>query len=346
MRAATVLGVITGLALALSPAPSGAEAFGDTAIGGGARALSLGEGGAAAATGAESLFWTPAGIAGSPEPEFLLGHTSWVQDLNNEAGAAVLPLGGLGVVGVSGSWQTLSGIEERDAAGNLVKKLSLTTGNGNLAFAREFGSHASFGVSGGFRIQNGVGINKKAIPVGLGFGADIGEVRLGLSAVGVLAPLPAYQASLAWRLKSGGVGLLLMGGAVLRQDEDRVGAGLEAEVGKVLRLRAGYMAPFQESGLDGFSNLTAGIGLAYRTLSIDYAFLPLGDLGQVHRVQVSLRMLDRAPTGAASAPAPAAAAAAPPTGPTATTAEPAKPKKDVEMEFVVPAKAASAQPAP
>jgi len=119
-------------------------------------------------------------------------------------------------------------------------------------------------------------------------------------------PSPLYQASAAWRVKSGELGLSLTGGVLLRRNENRAGAGVEAEAGGILHLRAGYLLPFGETDLGGFSNLTVGVGVAYRTLGIDYAFLPLGDLGQVHRVQLSLRMPARAP-----APPPDPAPAAP-----------------------------------
>jgi len=82
----------------------------------------------------------------------------------------------------------------------------------------------------------------------------------------------------------------LTGGAILRESENRLGAGAELVAGRTLRLRAGYLVPFGKTELRSFSNLTAGLGLAYRTLDLDYTFLPLGDLGQVHRIQLTLRL--------------------------------------------------------
>jgi hypothetical protein len=92
-----------------------------------------------------------------------------------------------------------------------------------------------------------------------------------------------------------GTGLLLAGGAVLRDSENRIGGGAELEAGKMFRLRLGYMVPLKSTDLGGISNLTAGFGLVYNRLNLDYAFLPLGDIGQVHRIQLTLRLADVIP---------------------------------------------------
>jgi len=290
LRSRATVGILVGVVLAVSHAVVRAEGQVETAVGGGARALSLGEGGAAASTGVESLFWTPAGVAEVAEPEFLLGHTSWVEGLNLEAAAAVVPLGEPGVIGMVGSWQTFGGIEERDAGGNLVRTFSLTTASASAAFARPLSSHAFVGLSVGFRIQNGSVMNEKVVPFGLGVGWQLDNVRIGASAQGLLAPMPAYQVSAAWRGRAAGLGFLVTGGAILRQGEDRAGIGVESMVGRILRVRVGYVLPLQKSDLRTFSNLGAGFGLTYRALGFDYAFLPLGDLGQVHRIQMSLKL--------------------------------------------------------
>ena len=101
---------IAGILFCVAVCAGGAEgkALRQTQVGGGARSLAVGEGGAAALTGAESLFWNPAGMAGCGKPEFLLGHTSWVEDLSAEAGAAVMPLGEYGYAGVVAGWQAFT----------------------------------------------------------------------------------------------------------------------------------------------------------------------------------------------------------------------------------------------
>ena len=52
----------------------------------------------------------------------------------------------------------------------------------------------------------------------------------------------------------------------------------------LLALRAGYNTIAESEGLSGFS---AGIGIGYKNLLIDYAFLPMGDLGDTHRASIT-----------------------------------------------------------
>jgi hypothetical protein len=51
-------------------------------------------------------------------------------------------------------------------------------------------------------------------------------------------------------------------------------------------LRAGYNTLDQFGGLDGLRGVSFGIGMKIIDLSIDYAFVPYGILGQTHRVSV------------------------------------------------------------
>jgi len=60
--------------------------------------------------------------------------------------------------------------------------------------------------------------------------------------------------------------------------------------GKSVVLRVGYLLPLEKTELENFSNLTAGLGFNYRSLNLDYAFLALGDIGQVHRIRMTFRL--------------------------------------------------------
>jgi len=64
------------------------------------------------------------------------------------------------------------------------------------------------------------------------------------------------------------------------------GGELSVSVGSdiSLALRAGYNTIAESEGLSGFS---AGIGIGYKSLLIDYAFLPMGDLGNTHRASIT-----------------------------------------------------------
>ena len=64
------------------------------------------------------------------------------------------------------------------------------------------------------------------------------------------------------------------------------GCELSASIGSdvLLALRAGYNTIAESEGLSG---LSAGIGIGYKALIIDYAFLPMGNLGDTHRASIT-----------------------------------------------------------
>ena len=282
-----------GMALVAGPAIGGD--FHETGLGAGARSLAIGEGGAAGLVGVESLFWNPAGIVGCEVPEFLLGHTAWVEGMASEAGAVVLPLGGLGYLGAEANWQTYPGIEARDEFGELTGTFSLNTGSGSLVWAGRISKYLAVGMGAGFLSQTGVDVIERDIPVSGGIHLDFDEMTMGVAAQGLHSTQPAFNLGASYRLDLGGLGLLLAGGAIMRESENRVGGGAELEAGKMFRIRMGYMVPMKTTELGGFSNLTAGFGFVYNRLNLDYAFLPLGDIGQVHRIQLTLRLADFVP---------------------------------------------------
>jgi hypothetical protein len=74
--------------------------------------------------------------------------------------------------------------------------------------------------------------------------------------------------------------------------EDTAGefdVGAEVTPRRFFSLRLGYRYQLQRPDLGGLSDFSAGIGLRNKNMSIDYAFVPLGDLGQTHRISFNLR---------------------------------------------------------
>jgi hypothetical protein len=102
--------------------------------------------------------------------------------------------------------------------------------------------------------------------------------------------------------------------------------------------RAGYNSQTEQS-ISGFSGASFGFGIGYRGLSIDYAIVPLGGLGQANRISLTYNFgHSRKAEAAPAEPAPAVSAPAPaviaPAAPAQSQAAPAP---------VAPAPAAQAQ---
>jgi hypothetical protein len=66
-------------------------------------------------------------------------------------------------------------------------------------------------------------------------------------------------------------------------------AGAEVTPRRFVSLRLGYRYQLTAPDLGGLSNFSAGIGLRQQQFSLDYAFIPMGDLGITHRITVSYR---------------------------------------------------------
>lgn len=68
--------------------------------------------------------------------------------------------------------------------------------------------------------------------------------------------------------------------------------GLEYDINDIFFLRGGYRYPFkdQEWGDSAMAGLSGGIGFRVQQLLFDYAWVPYGDLGQTHRLSLSVRL--------------------------------------------------------
>ena len=75
-----------------------------------------------------------------------------------------------------------------------------------------------------------------------------------------------------------------------RQDtQGEFDVGAEVTPRRFFSLRLGYRYQIQRPDLGSLADFSAGIGLRGKNMSIDYAFVPLGDLGQTHRLSFNLR---------------------------------------------------------
>jgi len=65
--------------------------------------------------------------------------------------------------------------------------------------------------------------------------------------------------------------------------------GIEVTPRPLFSMRLGYRYEMTNPDLGGLANFSAGVGLRLKPVSIDYAFIPLGDLGITHRISVNYR---------------------------------------------------------
>lgn len=222
--------------------------------------------------------------------------------------------GGMGQ-GMNGGWgfrlshTSYGSLDQRDETGALTGSFE----------PRRIGAGLGYGWAAGYGLSLGSAIS--AFQQSLG-DVNISGVMLGLSgrwawsqgqALGLA--LQSVTGSTLERVALGGSGALVgpLSYAVQALGEQgatvwNVSAGLEGRLGPAA-LRAGWRQGLGESS-DALSGISAGLGLAWQSWTLDYAWLPLGGLGSSQRLSVGWHPW--APTAAKPEPSAVAPALAEP----------------------------------
>ena len=268
---------------------------------------------AASAQGAEALFHNPAALARfEPESrsELATGYDALLETAYQGAAAYARPLGrdgalGLGLTYVSQGAQTAYNAQG-DASGRFTP-LDMAVG---AAYARRLGSTM---LGAGLKVIRTALDDRKGLSAAVDLGvlvrhvADVGDGPLDLGAavsdqgpplkMGETAdPLPLRaRAGALWHISP------IFDSAfdvVFPVDQDPyVAIGLEgrlpaASLGSskpwAACLRAGYDQS-RARNVEGLSGMSAGLGFDFSALRVDYAWVPMGDLGTTNRVTLAFR---------------------------------------------------------
>ncbi len=299
-------------------------------IGGGAAHLALGGAGVALPTGAESAFWNPAllsvqnGIRGtfmhSERFAGLVGYDAVSFSMRRDAPEGATPI----ALGVQVQRTAVDGIPVTEL---LVDSLPPVLPDGTINF-KTTGTETSrdlvclFSVAGrhpGFGLDLGVSVKilyrNLLGSTALGAGLDAGcfyRWRNGLAAGVSLADLtttpvvwetgvtdlvtPTTKVGVSYSFGTGKT--LFRGACALDADLkfDNLGPAADLSAGRAsLDFHAGgecwiNNAVALRTGLDRGGRLTAGAGLVVSVLRFDYAFLLDADLGNTHRVSMSVEV--------------------------------------------------------
>ncbi|MBI5624158.1 MAG: PorV/PorQ family protein [Elusimicrobia bacterium] len=273
----------------------------------GARAAAMGEAYAAAADEASALYWNPAALTRIKSRSATLMHASYVADSYFDYAAGAQNLGDWGALGLGAQFFSAGPIPRTDDAG------------GDLGEFRPYGLALSLGYANTFRdIElmddlNGVSVgfsakfvrgaildhdNTAAFDIGLLTPEYFERLRAAFTVTNLgrglkyereYAPLPlAFRFGTAWKLLPGWRATC----DIVFPRHNRLYPALGTEyswtVSPAVSLsgRAGFNA-VSIGDIEGFSSVSAGVGAAFHGMSVDYAFLPLGGLGQAHRLSLT-----------------------------------------------------------
>jgi len=275
----------------------------------GARSQGMGGAFTGVADDVNALIWNPAGLALLDRPEFGYLRMLYLSDIAyNFGGVAVpIPMGpdnlglGAGVINLGTTF---------DSTGGLVP--SISTGDNAFFFSVAYRVQKilSVGITGKYIMRNIAGYNASA------FGGDIGvlvtpgekfRIGAGLFNVGQQVqfissadPLPMTgRLGLSYKvLAIPQLSLLLAADGAYQIQGGIISGGVGAEYwyDKTLAVRVGY------TGTTDSQHLTAGIGVNISMFQVDYAFAPMGTLGDTHRLSLIVRLGNEMAEGLLAAP--------------------------------------------
>ncbi len=263
----------------------------------GARPAALGSSYSALATDAYAPIWNPAGLGFLNSTELAGMHLSYLDTINNEFASFVHPFSPGHAIGVSGQYFSPGNSKGTDLSGNPTGDFSGHYAAYSLAYGQSFGESVALGVTG------------KVIDAQI---ADVSARAYGFDAGAM------YQASRQLRfaavVANVGTKLNFLDEGDSLPGEFRLGAlytpmeylnltaegvygfdglasahaGIEVMPSQLIAIRAGFRSDTLKN-LSGFSGFTTGIGLHLWGQEFDYAWVPLGDLGDTQYFSVVLR---------------------------------------------------------
>jgi hypothetical protein len=286
-------------ALILAAAPlRAAETAAFLNLGVGARYLAMGGAGTALSEDASSLYWNAAGLGSAPR-EFTISDMELQQSTRLDFASFAQPTK-IGTFAVGGAYLSQSTIEGRDANGRAIGGFNAADADLALGYGRktdlvDLGGAVKF-------IQSHIGsAQATTFAADLGARRQLGRVVVGaaLRNVGPGLKFDTQRNDLPLRLAVGAAYKIEGGHALTAEltDAPRAGGadfgfGGEFQGMKNVFLRAGYTTQTSIAGGSGFDaarGLTLGVGFRADRWTIDYAAVPMGELGTTHRFTLGAR---------------------------------------------------------
>lgn len=275
-------------------------------IGVGAKAAALGEA-ASTSSGAQSVFYNPAGLAAVSNMEVYFSQVRWILDANYSNLAFAKRAGG-GVFALAAGYLSLPDTVKYDKFGTRLPEtysasdLAVTLGySGRLAPRANFGLNAKY-ISSKLETEAATALTMDA---GIKYAAVPGKLVFGLALQNLGGRLTYISEgdSLPLNLKFGGQFTFSLDRNTatkkdltlytdLNQLKDsgayaNAGVDLTSAYDKdtTFSLRAGY----RTNAGGGSAGFAAGMGVDMKAYLVEYAYAPLGDLGNTHRFSLAFK---------------------------------------------------------
>ncbi|MBU2573064.1 MAG: PorV/PorQ family protein [Elusimicrobia bacterium] len=282
-------------------------------IGVGAKATALGEAGSTA-SGAQSMFYNPAGLSDVKDTEFSFSQVKWIMDINY-SNLALARKSAAGVYGLAVNYLSAPSIGKYDKYGNQlmdsysVRDMAVTFGYGRQATPRRswgldikyISSRLESASAGALALD--AGIKYDSVPGVFNMGFVLQNLGTQLKYLSDNDPLPLNIKAggrYLFRTEDGTGDRNAQNVSVLADLNYMKGPGYYANLGLELMvnytegtlcaLRGGYKT---HAG-GGAGGLSFGFGVDTKKYAVDYAYSPMGDLGKAHRLSLTLRFAGKA----------------------------------------------------
>lgn len=278
----------------------------------GARAVGLGGAYSAIAEDASAIYWNPAGLVQIPKLSAMFMRTEYVDDISYQYAAYAQRLTYDSVLGLSLMMTDIGTIEGYDKSKKPTGSFNPQDQVFTLSYSKailEF-SNKDLDVSMGINVKY---IKSEIKDTAKTFAGDFGIMtfnfgdipyRIGVAVSNIGSGLKYDQKRdpLPFNARFGGSinpfeNILIAADVIVpKGNQTNVQAGVEAYItpNELTRLAARVGVDMQQMK-DGFSGISMGVGATLQFFTLDYAFVPMGELGNTHRVSLSFDFPFRSP---------------------------------------------------
>ncbi len=277
----------------------------------GARGIAMGGAYSAVTNDAYSIYWNPAGLTKIPRFSADFMYSTYVEDISYQSGVAAQRISDTGVIAVGYRYRDIGNITNTDISANTLGTFHARDYVGELGWGQSILdlSDSEMDVSMGVVAR---WVHSDYLLHADGYGGDLGiqsriykgaytyDLSIVAQNMGISQNFDQKRDSMPFRLRLGAAmfitrNLLVSAEAIVPINNVAQGAlggeySFEVQKNIKLALRAGFNSLNLES-LNVESTASGGFGITFGDFSFDYAFAPLGVLGnQVHRLSVSFNL--------------------------------------------------------
>lgn len=269
-------------------------------MGAGARPTAMGNAFVGIADDVNAAYFNPAGLASVDRPELTALHTQWIEGLNYNFGAYAHPLAS-GVIAFSAATLSSGDIERRNESEGLEGTFDNLDSAYAVSFGRKVGQTYALGLTGRAIKQeiDSTSASAWSYDIGIMKRFDGRPLSLGLAVRHLGQEIKFQEEGDPQPLTiDGGAGYklfndrLLMGLNLYKPRDNSLKFGLGFEWKGALSsgryaLRAGYNSSSTDA--EGATGITVGAGLGFGRLTLDFGWVPMGDLGNTFRYAAHMR---------------------------------------------------------